>query len=98
MSEPIICGLDGEPHSLRALQVANELAVRSGRRLELLHITRLLVVVGPSRRGRIRGGHGRISRVAPFPLRGASGDGFPAAEAALGPAERSEARAQARPA
>jgi nucleotide-binding universal stress UspA family protein len=39
VSEPIVCGLDGEPHSLRALQVANELAMRSGRRLELLHIT-----------------------------------------------------------
>jgi nucleotide-binding universal stress UspA family protein len=39
VSEPIVCGLDGEPHSQRALQVANHLAMRSGRRLELLHIT-----------------------------------------------------------
>lgn len=50
VSEPIVCGVDGEPHSLRALHVAHELAIRSGRRLELLHITS--AVGEPSRRDR----------------------------------------------
>ena len=39
VSETIVCGIDGKAHSWRAMRLANELSLRTGRRLQVLHIT-----------------------------------------------------------